>query len=174
MELSNKQKVSVEDLIEYSRDRGINFPKSHLESIRVSLEQGSPTSQLIENVNIIASRYEEKGFAWYVQTDHNPKYPLMRFMDKFGNTKAYIAERVNKETQEHFFVANRISEKGEHLKICSNNSLEAVRSNVTAYYTGAVICEIANEFSKSKNAEVPSANQEQSNCQKTPELSLSK
>jgi hypothetical protein len=175
MELTADRKVVIEDFIEHGRDRGINLPKSHLETIRTSLEKGTATvDQLIENVNAIASKYEEKGYRWYVQADHDPKYPLMRLMDKSGDTLAYVAERINKETQEHFFVANRINENGEHLKITSNNSIEAVRGHVTAYFTGAVIREIANEMNQSKNIETPHVTQENTTIRKTTEVSLTR
>jgi len=169
----NEKVSSVEDLIEYSRNLGINLPKSHLETLRVFFDRAETSALLVQNVDTIAEKYKEKGFKWYVQTDHDPKYPLMRFMDKYGHTMAYVAERVNKETQERFFVANRINEKGEHLQLSSSSDIEAIKGNVTAYYTGAVIREIANEFSKLKNPETPSATQE-SNNQKPPELSLSR
>ncbi|MBN2434860.1 MAG: hypothetical protein JXK07_06295 [Spirochaetes bacterium] len=175
MELSTDRKVVIEDIIEHCRDRGINLPKSHLETVRTSLEQGTASvQQVIENVNTIASRYDEKGYRWYVQAEHDPKYPLMRLMDKSGDTLAYVAERINKESQEHFFVANRINENGEHLKLTSNNSMEAVRSNVTAYFTGAVIREIANEMNQSKSVENSRVAQDATNNNKVTEVSLSR
>lgn len=179
MELSlSARNLKIEDLIEYSNERGINLPKAQLETIRTSLEAGTTTpAQVIEHVNAIADRYNEKGYKWYVQTDPDPKYPLMRFMDKSGRTLAYIAERVNKETEEHFFVANRIIEKDDqrqHLQLTSNNSVEAVRGNVTAYYTGAVIREISKEMEQEKGADKTAAAAEPSRREKEPDMSLSR
>lgn len=179
MELSSSdRKLNIEDLIEYASERGINLPKAQLETIRSSLDEGTTTpARVLEHVNTITDRYNDKGYKWYVQTDPDPKYPLMRFMDKSGRTLAYIAERVNKETQEHFFVANRIVEKDDqrqHLQLTSNNSVEAVRSNVTAYYTGAVIREISKEMEQEKGADIKAAAAEPSRTEKEPEMSLSR
>lgn len=166
---------TFEDLIEHARDRGLNLPKAQMEFIRTSLEHGKASpEQLKQNIDQIAAKHDQKGYRWYVQTDHDPKYPLMRFMDKSGETRAYVVERVNKETQQHFYVANRINDKGDHLKVTSNDSLEAVRNHVAAYYTGATIKEMSQEMSRSRSPEKPTTTQDVSKPEKKEEFTLTR
>lgn len=140
---------NFEDVIERSRELGLNLPKNQMESIRVSIEEKKiPVETHIQQIEKIADRHNEKGYGWHIREDHNPKYPLLYFIDKHNQINAYVVERSNSQTTERFYAANRINEKGEHLKITSNNSLEAVKNHVTAYYTGATIRELATEMSK--------------------------
>lgn len=146
-----KEPKTIEDVIERSRELGITLPKNHMELIRLSIEEKKLTPEAhIEQIEKIAQKHAEKGYGWHIREDHNPKYPLLYYIDRHNNISAYIIERANKETNERFFAANRVNENGEHLKITSNNSLEAVKNRVEAYYTGATIKEYSIEQSKTK------------------------
>jgi hypothetical protein len=149
--IQNSRKASFEDIVERAHDKGLNLPKDHMEYIRTSIEQNKAPPELFKGyIDKIADKRDEKGFGWHIREDRDPKYPLLRFMDKHGTTLAYIVERTNTESGQKFYAANRINENKEHIKITSNNSIEAVKNHVNAYYTGAIIRELSNEKSLNK------------------------
>lgn len=162
----SKGTKTFEDIIERSRELGITLPKNHMELIRLSIEGKKVTPEThIDQIEKFAQRHAEKGYGWHIREDHNTKYPLLYYIDKNNNINAYIVERINKETNERFFAANRINENGEHVKITSNNNLDAVKSRVEAYYTGATIKEYLAE--KEKLNEKVSENQKKNSLELT-------
>lgn len=170
MNLENENQ-KFEDVIERSREIGLTLPKNQMELIRVSIEENKiPIKTHFEQIEKIAEKHSEKGLSWCMREDHNPKYPILYYVDKNTNINAYVVERINNETQERFFDANRINDKGEHLKITSNGSLDAVKNNVAAYYTGETIREIAAEITKTSDKQ-PLKDKEAKKAY-SPELSL--
>lgn len=169
---NTKEGKTFEDVIERSRELGLTLPKNQMELIRVSIEENKiPIKTHLDQIEKIAEKHSEKGLSWCIREDHNPKYPILYYVDKNSSINAYVIERTNKETQERFFVANRINNNGEHLKIASNSSLDAIRNNVAAYYTGATIREIAIEISKMPDKQ--SSKDKEAKKAHSPELSLS-
>jgi hypothetical protein len=168
---------TVEDLIEHAQSKGLSLPKNHMESIRTSLEQNkSNPEQIRQHIDKIATKHSEKGYGWHMREDHDPRYPLLRYMDKSGKTCAYIAERTNKQTGEKFYAANRINGKNEHIKLATNNNLDTVKHHVNSYYTGVSIREISNarnvQKQQEKSVSGPAADKPGPRKEKSVELSL--
>ncbi|MBN2434861.1 MAG: hypothetical protein JXK07_06300 [Spirochaetes bacterium] len=150
LKINAKLVRSIEDVLDRSRELGLTLSKNHIEVIRASIEEKKlSVEEHIEQLEKMGARHAEKGYAWHIREDHNPKYPLLYYIDKHNNINCYVVERTNSQTGERFFVANRINENGEHFKITSNNNLDIVKNHVAAYYTGVTIREFSLEMSKS-------------------------
>jgi hypothetical protein len=149
----NDQKtISFEDVIERSRELGLTIPKNQMEMIKSSLETGTMSGAAhMEHIEKVSEKLNDKGLRWTVPESHDPKMPLHYLVDKHSNVQVYIVERTNSESHEPFYVANRKtfdfdSNKSKHTQMTTGNSVEAVKINVAAYYTGAAIKEVAKDL----------------------------
>lgn len=136
-------KMAVEDIYEHAMDKGLKLPKTAMTSMNQAIqEKSSSINNLTEFVDSVSSYHQKKGFEWWIAQTPSSTGHLMRLYDKQGGMHAYIVARKNRETNEDFYVANRIGANGKESKIGSGKSIEGLVDRVSAYYVGISINEI--------------------------------
>lgn len=136
----------VNEKIQNLRDKGVQLPKGYVQQLQEALDQNQTTVEhLAKQFDKLEKKHNDKGLKWWIQKEHDPRYPLMRLIDKAGHPKAYIVERTNAETQQKFYVANRVTADGAHIKVTSNDRIEQVREHTEAYFVGISLKELSAE-----------------------------
>jgi hypothetical protein len=161
MSVDTTKQVTIEDVIDRSRELGLTLPKNQMEAIKESLEKGTMSGQEhMQHLEKVSEKLADKGLRWATPESHAPNQPLHYLVDKHSNVQVYIMERTNSETKETFYAASRKSFDSEKnrevfVNMRTNNSVDSLKSNIAAYYTGAAIKEVAKEAEKNLVKETP-------------------
>lgn len=136
-------KMAVEDIYEHAMDKGLKLPKTTMSLMNQAIqEKSSSIENMTQFVDTVSNYHKKKGLEWWIAQTPSSTGHLMRLYDKQGEMHAYIVARKNRETNENFYVANRIGSNGKESKIGSGKSIEGLVDRISAYYVGISINEM--------------------------------
>jgi hypothetical protein len=132
-----------DEIMEHACDRNLHLPKSYIDKLNNDLYDKKVTvDQVKALVDTVAKANEDKGYEWWEIKNPQHRQPVLRFQDRFGKTHAYISERVNKSTQEKFFAACKLTDRGQSIQIGTHRNIDVLERRVSAYMTGIIIHEV--------------------------------
>ncbi len=181
MSVEATKQITLEDVIDRSRELGLTLPKNQMEAIKESLEKGTMSGQEhMQHLEKVSEKLADKGLRWATPESHQPNQPVHYLVDKYATVQAYIHERTNSKDQSTFYAANRRTfdaEKNKEIFVnfATSSSVDSLKSRIAGFYTGVAIKDVAKEASKNLEKAAPEKNPEPQKPapSKTPDHSLS-